>query len=321
MANSLEESLDLFARIAEAQGEQYRALAYRRAIVALQTHDNATQMIGADIRAKIDEFRATGSIRELDALARRKSIRALLEFAQILGFGPATARSLIARHIYSREELARAVARRSIDLTRVQELGLRYHDDLQKSIARADVARIAEAIMIEIYRVADEPGARICANNGQRPMVEIAGSYRRRAASSRDIDILVACASSRSFLHALHSRLREKPEFIDVIVLGRQKYSFLWRPRTIENSHAIALDIILAHPREFWSSLLYFTGSRDFNIWLREQCKKRGMTLNQYGLRDEHGQFVPLESEEHIFRIIGLRYIEPALRNRAIAIT
>lgn len=323
---TLENALAMLARIADAHGEQYRAMAYRRAIVSLR--DPTVVTIGADLSAKIKEYRETGRIRDLDDAMKRKTNRAIIEFDDILGFGPATSRELVRKRIYSRAQLMNAIANGSVTVTRVQEMGLRYYDDLHRPIPRAVVGRVAEAVLAEVYKEADasqDP-------NKSQVRAEVAGSYRRRASESRDIDILVArnddregSAPNRMFLRAVHERISalysqvtrtsNSIQFVGVVMLGNQKYSFLLRD--VRTSHVMSVDLIVVNMSEYWSALLYFTGSREFNIWLRDQCKKIGLSLSQYGLRDESGTVTRLESEEHIFEILNIPYVEPAARTHA----
>jgi len=291
---SLTAAFELFAKIADAQGEQYRALAYRRA--------NATGMGGTHISTKIAEYRATGHIRELDELLARPGIQASLEFDKLLGFGPTTIKSLIVRGITTRAALLDHVKRQEITLTRLQDLGLRYYMDLQRAIPRADVTRVSELIFAEIFKCARDV------------IIETTGSYRRRAPESNDIDILTAGAQdSHEFLHNLHARMSAQPFFVDIITLGDQKYSFLMRFRWV-----ISIDIIHVARESYYSALLYFTGSQSFNIWMRELCKKKGFSLNQYELRAPNGTLIHLQSEEQIFEILGIPYVAPANRSRAV---
>ncbi|MFA5177183.1 MAG: hypothetical protein WC440_03415 [Candidatus Omnitrophota bacterium] len=320
---TLENALAMLARFADVREEQYRAMAYRRAIVSLR---DPSVTVGADLSAKIREYRETGRIRELDDAMKRKTYRAMVEFDDILGFGPATSRELVRKRIYSRAQLMDAIANGTIHVTRVQEMGLQYYDDLHRPIPRAVVGRIAVAVLAEVYKEIDD---------GQDPdrsqvRAEIAGSYRRRAQESRDIDILVARnddregrAPNRIFLRAIHDRIHARYaaadarafQFIGLTMLGNQKYSFLLRDTRAEQ--VVSIDLIVVNMVDYWSALVYFTGSREFNIWLRDQCKKIGMSLSQYGLRDEFGHVTKLESEEHIFELLNIPYVEPEARTHA----
>ena len=57
----------------------------------------------------------------------------------------------------------------------------------------------------------------------------------------------------------------------------------------------------------------YFTGSKDHNIALREMAIKKGWKLNEYGLFRGKKQ-VAGRTEEEIYKALGLRYIEPEMR-------
>lgn len=309
---SLNEALEIFAQIADARGEQYRALAYRRAIVDPTS-------VGSDLARKIAEYRATRHIRELDELLSQPDIKAWLSFDKILGFGPSTIRGLVAANILTRADLIDAVKRQKIELTRTQDLGLRFFDDLQRKIPREDVALISEQVFVEIYRAAHE-----VLEQNERILVVTAGSYRRQARESSDIDILIAPDSQparkrtarsaefgRGLLQQIHKQISQLPAFIDVIMIGNQKYSFLYRFHWV-----VSIDIIYVPREAYFAALLYFTGSQSFNIWMRELCKKKGYSLNQYGLTASDGSVIQLKSEEHLFEILGIPYIPPQNRNK-----
>jgi DNA polymerase/3'-5' exonuclease PolX len=321
--NTLEAALELFAKIADARGEPYRAQAYRRAIYTGTAIRDANVPKGnSDIDAKIAEYNSTrGHIRELDDLLAQPETRALIEFDKILGFGPSSIRYLISRGILTHAALIDAVRRQHIDITRMQELGLHYHKDLQRKIPREDVTRISEILYTEIFRTAND-----VFDGAARILVETTGSYRRRESESGDIDILIASPNMRqrnskrkttsdpghAFFHNLHERMSAMDNFVDIISLGKQKYSFLFKFRWV-----ISIDIILVPHQSYYAALLYFTGSQSFNIWLREQCKKKGYSLNQMHLTAPNGSIILLRSEEHVFEILGIPYIPPTHRSRA----
>jgi DNA polymerase (family X) len=66
------------------------------------------------------------------------------------------------------------------------------------------------------------------------------------------------------------------------------------------------------------AALLYFTGSKGHNIKLRQRALTRGYTLNEYALSEtEGGRVVASETEEQIYRALGLPFIPPVLREDA----
>ena len=77
------------------------------------------------------------------------------------------------------------------------------------------------------------------------------------------------------------------------------------------------IDIMFTKPDEYPFALLYFTGSKDFNVNMRADLMSKGMTLNEYSLKDNstkkkvNHKFVV---EKDIFNYIGYEYVEPENR-------
>jgi DNA polymerase (family 10) len=65
--------------------------------------------------------------------------------------------------------------------------------------------------------------------------------------------------------------------------------------------------------KEFGSALQYFTGSKEHNIALRKIAIEKGMKLNEYGLF-KGKKLIASETEEEIYKALGLPYFEPELR-------
>ena len=76
------------------------------------------------------------------------------------------------------------------------------------------------------------------------------------------------------------------------------------------------IDIRFVEYDEYYTSLLYFTGSRDFNIKLRKKALTLGYTLNEYYLKNNNDNttFI-INSEKDIFDYLEIDYIEPYERN------
>ena len=96
-------------------------------------------------------------------------------------------------------------------------------------------------------------------------------------------------------------------------VLGRgpSKTSILTRRGT-------QVDVRVVAPAQLGAALLYFTGSKGHNIKLRQRALEREWTLNEYALSElEGGKVVASETEEDIYRALGLAFIPPVLREDA----
>ena len=86
------------------------------------------------------------------------------------------------------------------------------------------------------------------------------------------------------------------------------------------------LDLLFVPWDERGAALIYFTGNDIFNRSLRLLASKKGMGLNQRGLFKDtlrgpgrvklaRGTCIASESEEEIFRILGVPWRPPELRN------
>ena len=60
--------------------------------------------------------------------------------------------------------------------------------------------------------------------------------------------------------------------------------------------------------------MLYFTGSKNFNVQMRNIALARGYSLNEYGLKKDK-KLIMLHSEKEGFDLLGMEYKEPDERN------
>src|SRR5690606_6759050 len=75
------------------------------------------------------------------------------------------------------------------------------------------------------------------------------------------------------------------------------------------------VDVRFSKPRQFGSMLLYLTGSKAFNIKLREIAISRGYKLNEYGIEDRSdGSLWEFSTEAELLSFLGLDYVVPELR-------
>jgi DNA polymerase/3'-5' exonuclease PolX len=86
------------------------------------------------------------------------------------------------------------------------------------------------------------------------------------------------------------------------------------------------LDIFYYPKEVFPFSLLFTTGSKEFNITIRSHANKKGYSLNEKNLSKLNGQLVTEneykfkigknipENEEDIFLFLGFTYVDPINR-------
>ena len=61
----------------------------------------------------------------------------------------------------------------------------------------------------------------------------------------------------------------------------------------------------------YYSAILYFTGSKEHNIKMREKAKNMGHTLNEWGLIKSNKSRFKITSEKDLFDILNIDYLEP----------
>jgi DNA polymerase (family X) len=136
-----------------------------------------------------------------------------------------------------------------------------------------------------------------------------AGSLRRHREVIGDIDLLASSKHPAEVLDFFATR----PGILNIIAKGETKASVL-----LEGG--IQADLRVVSDGEFASALMYFTGSKEHNIVMRQRAIERGLRLNEYGLfrskvetRDPK-LLVRCKTEEEIFQKLGLHFIPPEMR-------
>ena len=77
------------------------------------------------------------------------------------------------------------------------------------------------------------------------------------------------------------------------------------------------IDIMYTKPEEYPFAILYFTGSGDFNVKMREYALEKGFTINEYSMKhtetkEKVNQI--FNSEKDIFEYLNFEYQEPQNR-------
>jgi DNA polymerase (family 10) len=84
---------------------------------------------------------------------------------------------------------------------------------------------------------------------------------------------------------------------------------------SIRHTEGLQVDLRVVEPECFGAALVYFTGSKQHNIRIREMAVKRGLKLSEYGVfRETSGRRVAGATEEDVYAAVGLPWIPPELR-------
>jgi DNA polymerase (family 10) len=132
--------------------------------------------------------------------------------------------------------------------------------------------------------------------------VEVAGSIRRRKETVGDADILAISRKPQRVMDFFVSM----PEVAHVLGKGTTK-------TMIKLKNNLDVDLRVVPDESFGAALNYFTGSKDHNVALRRIAQEKGLKLNEYGLFRGSKQIAG-KTEEEIYKVLGLSYIPPEIR-------
>ncbi|XP_012253755.2 DNA polymerase beta-like [Athalia rosae] len=302
----------------------YKYNAYRKAASTLaslsyriKSGDEAKKLpgIGDKIAKKIDEFLQTGKLQKLEKINADGITAPINLLTRVSGIGPAKAKELVDAGIKTLNDLKENEDK----LNRHQKIGLKYFDDFEKKIPREEVQRIETFLNASL------------SDSDPRYIVTICGSYRRGKAESGDIDVLIAHPSYTSsdsdgkkkglnMLKSIIEHLEQKELIVETISMGGSKFMGVCRDPTGINKFFRRLDIRLAPKDHYYCAVLYFTGSDLFNKNMRAHALQKKFTLNEYTLKHLTVEGIPgeaetINSEEDIFKKLGLPYKKPEERN------
>jgi DNA polymerase/3'-5' exonuclease PolX len=270
--------------------------------------------IGKGIAQRIDEILTTGKLKELETIGDNY-VRLIRELTRISGIGLVKAQKLISDfEITSLEDLVEKYNKGEIkigknQLTHHQVVGLKYADDFEQKIPRAEIDEIKKILEKEFPKI-----------DGGNLIFEICGSYRRGKTISGDIDILVSSSSSDPQKHILKQIVEHFTEIgliIDNLTEdGKTKYMGVCKLN--DGSVARRIDIRMIPQKNWAAARLYFTGSGQFNVQFRALALQRHFTVNEYGIfhfeNGLKGEQIDAATEEDIFKIVGGKYLTPLER-------
>ncbi len=300
------------ADILEMQNVAWKPRAYRTAAINLQNIPEPVELIykrggekaleaipgvGKALAQKIIEFIETGAVESLAKL-RKKSGVDIASLNRVPGLGPRKIKILFEKlGVKDIESLKKAAEQHKI--SGLEGFGEKSEAQILKNIAIAESGGripLAEAIATaKTFKSAMQKSRAV-------KRIEIAGSVRRMKPTIGDVDVLVSTTKPKKVMD-LFTSLKPVSE---VIMKGSTKSS-------IRTGEGIQVDLRAVKPEQWGAALLYFTGSKQFNISIRRIAIKKGLKLNEYGLfRGE--EVVAGKTEEEVFKALGMKFVEPQKR-------
>src|SRR3989338_2318587 len=303
------------ARILEFKGENvFRMRAYERAAQNIESlnqdawdliNENQLRLIpgiGPDLSGKIIEIVKTGKLRFYDEL--RKTIpQGLMDLLNVPSLGPKHAK-LFSEELKIKSIAGLKKAAGQGKLSGLKGIKEKTVENILKGIALLEKGRQRMDLDTAMLR-ADEFIKPLKAHDYVKK-ITACGSLRRMKETIRDIDILVVSDSRNKVIEAF----TKLPAVKDITAKGESKSSVI-------TDEGAQVDLRVVEEKSYGAALIYFTGSKNFNIKIRQLAIKKNLKVNEYGvfkLKGNKETCLPGRTEEEIFKRLGLSFIEPELR-------
>lgn len=300
------------ADLLEIKGENpFRIRAYRRAAQNIEGLPRSVEEIpkeellkvpgiGHDLAGKIEEYLKTGKMQVHEEL-KHEIPEGLLTLLSVPSLGPKTSKLLYDKlKIKDLNDLERLAKEHKLAglpgiKEKTEENILKGIEMLKRGKERQPLGKvlpIATDILEHLKKKA--------------PIfkIDLAGSLRRWKDTIKDIDILATSDNPKEvmnvFVHLPHVK--------DVLMHGPTK-------STVIIHGDLQVDLRVVEEGSYGAALAYFTGSKAHNIRLREMAMKKGLKINEYGIfREKDEKKIGGDKEEDVYKILGLPYIPPELR-------
>ncbi|MDH4455712.1 MAG: DNA polymerase/3'-5' exonuclease PolX [Verrucomicrobiota bacterium] len=315
-----EDATAIFERIAtllEMQGENpFKVRAYRTGAEVVESFSGDIMKLAAEnqlagikglgeaLRDKLHEMATTGRLEFYEKL-KAEFPDTIFELFDVQGLGPKKIAALHAElGVSSIADLRRACE--SGEAAKLSGFAAKTVEKILESIAFRE-QHASEFKLDQVHALVQQ----ILEALREHPNVsqaEICGSFRRGKETVHDLDFLVSTKQPEKVIEYFVTL----PQVVDVIAQGATKAS-------IHATHGLQCDLRAVASKEFPFALMYFTGSKEHNVAIRQRALNRGWSLNEYAFTEvpDHADapvIPPVHDEADIYRALDLDFIEPELR-------
>ncbi len=302
-------TLNAIADLLDIQDVPYKPEAYRKVARAIEGMiDEVFDVykkgglydipgVGEHIGEKLTEMLETGKSSYYEKLKKKVKVD-VIALRQIPFLGPKKIKALYKKlNVRTVKDLAKAIKQKKVRALagfgeKTEETfldGIALIKTKPKRYPIADVIPIARKILRTLKRIKSVD------------KIEIAGSYRRKKKTVKDLDVLIVSKNP----DVVVKRFTSMKGINKVLARGMTK-------SVIRLDNGLHVDLRVVKASQWGAALLYFTGTKDFNIHLRRLALKKGWTLNEYSLSDlETKKVIASKTEKAIFKKLGMKYVEP----------
>ncbi len=292
----------------------HRVVAYRNAakavreapvsVTGLARQGRATELagIGATIQEKVLALADDGVI-PATAKLRAKFPAGLIEVTHVPGLGPKRARRLFDElGIDSLQALREAAEQQR--LRTLKGFGPKAEQAILAALEAAGAGQRGKRVVLDRALAVGEQLIEALRAHPASERVELAGSARRMTDSVKDLDVIATAKDPLALAQAAAA--------LELVESAQKPAAAGVRLRT---HTGLRVDLRIVAPDQFGNLLQHLTGSKQHNMALRDAAVRKGLHVSEYGVLDDRtGETHRCATEDEVYGLLGLRYIEPELR-------
>ncbi|KAI1313097.1 hypothetical protein F5Y03DRAFT_154881 [Xylaria venustula] len=351
------EQLKRVRTIRTLEGDEVGVRAYSTSIAAVGAYpymlSSASEIArlpgcGPKIVELYKQWQEYGSLDDVQEAASNSRMKVLLLFYDIWGVGAKTANDFYNRGWRDLDDI---VEFGWDSITRVQQIGVKYYEEIQQKIPRSEVEAISGVILEHANKIT------------KGFQMVIVGGYRRGKTASGDVDVVLShpeMAATEFFINRLVTKLEAAQYVTHTLTLSDKnsergqapvawkgedrragtgfdtldKALVVWQNPSWDKAKALKnpnphrrVDIIISPWRTAGCAVVGWTGGTTFERDLRRYCKKvKQLKFDSSGVRErvDGGEWVDLESdadgnpapdiltaEKRVFENLGLTWRPP----------
>jgi DNA polymerase/3'-5' exonuclease PolX len=320
-------SREIFFKLNAIKKNIYFLASFKKTIVSGEQLEKY-KGVGTKTVEKINQIINDGYIHDIKNFNEQSSdnsIKIIQELSSIYGIGPTKASAIYKKYgITSINDLIKKYKSGKIKLTDQMLLGIKYRDFLITKIP------IILILQLDIYV------SKLVNEFDKNFIIVFCGSYRRGKEYPGDVDILIThknlndVDNCKEYLEKIVNLLNNNI-VIDPLTENYNTHfqafgtfkNLVDLPKSYDKNdfnvklNVFKIDIIIVPIQSFYTALMHFTGSGDFNKKIRIHAKSMNMKINEYGLFKITGDKetnIPIKSEKDIFDNLLLKYLPPDKR-------
>jgi DNA polymerase (family 10) len=318
--SEIADTLSALGTLYEIDGaDRFRVLAYKEAAKAARSAPVSLEQmakdgrlteidgIGKTLETKIVDLVETGEIPALVKL-HAKYPPTLVEVTRLPGLGAKTVRRLYDELGITDLDSLRTAAEKE-EISGLKGLGKKVEENVLKGLAGlGDDAPAERVLLSDALPYAEQLAADLKEHPAAIDVVP-AGSLRRWGETCKDVDLIATTTDGE----ALGKALLEHP------LVDEKRKAGDWGASAVLHT-GLKVDLRVTSPETFGNLLQHFTGSMEHNVQLRERALKKGLSVSEHGIAELDDKKKPTgkvhkhKDEAGVYRKLGLRYIEPELR-------